>query len=155
MNDIYEQIQSGDLLIIQGYRLWDLYAYSIAKSLSIPVFYIQHGVFSSSIKRAGFSNLLQPNSSLSRFLTLLIVVSSISIFSIPQKLSWILFYLFNVSVRRTSKTCLDVQHAFYYGSSWKKWHYDNVGLNPSECSFFTIPILIPKSSLMNISRFVS
>ena len=46
---------------------------------------------------------------------------------------------FNVSVRRTSKTCLDVQHAFLLWFILEKWHYDNVGLNPSECSFFNHP----------------
>ena len=118
---ISKEIKNHNLVIIFGYRFWDYFVYCAAEDNSIPVYYVQHGIYSPSISRINKS-LFNFSDPLLKIISLIIAFIRCKS-TLPEKLYLIFFYFFNIPTNKLSnKKIFNIEKSFLYGEYWIDFH---------------------------------
>ena len=134
---ITKELKKHKLVVIFGYRFWDFFVCSVAKKYSIPVYYVQHGIYSPSISRINKS-LLRFSDPLLKVISLIITLIKSSS-NLQNKFNLISFYFFNIATSKLShKKIFEIEKGFLYGTYWIEFHNNFPGMyfkNSYICSY--------------------
>lgn len=115
---------SVDRLVVNSFRMTDCAAISVAKSLGIQVFYVQHGFYQPFIRRR--LSFFGKFAKFFDFSRLFFSACGVSLSTLIYPFALLGF----ASRKAFSKNFLSVDVAFFWSSYWRDWHLQNFWVLP-------------------------